>query len=281
MQSKITKLYLELNEFNEKESFCKGYLWLYRIKESSVVYCVENESLLAEANTNIRTRFVDGEEKSFGIDFKILITADYKDYPFDQQNISIKIDEEVKVKFDDVNLMIADPILKKWAVLNTKMLNNQPIIELKRKVIFITINQLTPIFLITCFSFTIYALDQEEIYQKLSIILTVLLTITAFKIVLQNQAPDGDQINYIDKYILVTYLVLVMLTVSAIILNVYQSSEMIIIIISATIWLSMNSLTAFNVMSNKENTIINPKEFLYVDGLRHNCYRCSQFYPDL
>ena len=70
------------------------------------------------------------------------------------------------------------------------------------------INILVPLFCVTSLAGTAYAFDVAELANRLTVVLTMLLTAIAFRLAVNESLPTIDHLTLLDKYILSAYLLL-------------------------------------------------------------------------
>jgi hypothetical protein len=275
-----SNIYIELIELNEKESFCKCYIWLDRFDPGIETYLNSNALFDNSDGFKLTTKLERDVGFSYGIEVKILQQITHENYPFDSHSISINIDKEVKLKFENLNLQVSKSIQRKWSLIQITHSNNVIVFKIKRKPSYIITNFIFPIFLIKSFAFSIYFLEPSELFQRLSLLLTTLLTITAFKIILQNNVPENDQLNYIDKYYLICYFGLVLIILNTLISHKYVDIDYEYGIINVFIWVLVNILGLIQIYKNVTVSLINSDEYLILNENNLIIDKRDQFYPE-
>lgn len=122
----------------------------------------------------------------------------------------------------NVNFASIDPscsIMDEWdlesAILEFGDIENEDNIKLilrlkmKRRYFAVVTNQMAPMVVLTGLSLSACSLDAEnEITDRLVVLITILLTIVSFHFIIATELPNVPYLTFIDKYILAAYLFL-------------------------------------------------------------------------
>ena len=127
-------------------------------------------------------------------------------------------------------------------------------IILRRKPTYLITNVFIPIFLAGLFSFTSYFMKSEEFTSKCGVLLTLFLTMSAMRFVINSMLPISDNFTLVDKYIILNYL---LIFISLILFSVnnlkgVNGLESIIGAVLFLIWMSFNLLFWINLKGSDE-----------------------------
>ena len=82
-------------------------------------------------------------------------------------------------------------------------------LKMKRRYFAVVTNQMAPMVVLTGLSLSACSLDaEEEITDRLIVLITILLTIVSFHFIIAQELPNVAYLTFIDKYILSAYLFL-------------------------------------------------------------------------
>jgi hypothetical protein len=75
-----------------------------------------------------------------------------------------------------------------------------------RKIGFYVLNVIIPVFLLVNLSFASFFIDAMELTDRLTVTLTILLTLVALKYVIVQYLPTTSYVTYLDKYVLCSFI---------------------------------------------------------------------------
>jgi len=227
-------IFTHIESYDELNQIAKVDGWIYIIKtnegKSLFNKFIEGpEYIFKNSVGEFKIKKNNEEETCFtiGFDGSFEMETNAHMFPYDEQGFTFHFnDESIMVK--EIYANLAPALRGIWYSPNRKInpANNVISIMSRRKVLYYTTNIFFPLFVIILFGFTIFYLSVNELSDRLGILITVLLTITAFKFVMNSLLSRTSKLTIIDYYVYVCYMVILSIVIECLCASSYSYEEL-------------------------------------------------------